>query len=152
SPAWIALVEKLRVISIPELQITFIHKSIGLLLLLLMTVRLLWRFGNDAPADPAGTPGWQSLAARLVHWGLYAAIFFQLSMGILLSGQRPISFFGLFEFGPLLAENEAQHELFEELHAIGWIVIAALVGAHTLAALFHHFVKKDDVLRRMTRG
>ena len=132
-------------------QVTMMHKSMGLLLLLLMTLRLLWKFANPAPADPPGTPRWQNLAARLVHWGLYAAVFFQLTIGLLVAGQRPIPFFGLFEFGPLLAENEPQHELFEELHEAGWVIIAVLAGVHVLAALYHHFVKKDDVLRRMTR-
>lgn len=133
-------------------QISMLHKSMGLLVLLLMSVRLLWRFTNVTPADPPGTPRWQNVAARLTHWALYAAVFFQLTVGILVAGQRPIPFFGLFEFGPLLVENEAQHDLFEELHEAGWIVIALLTLLHVLAALYHHFVKKDDVLRRMTRG
>jgi cytochrome b561 len=129
-----------------------LHKSFGLLLLLLMTVRLLWKFRNTAPADPAGTPGWQSVAARLTHWLLYAAVYSQLTIGILVAGQRPIAFFGLFEFGPILEQNEEQHELFEALHELGWITIAVLTGAHVLAALYHHFWKKDDVLRRITTG
>jgi cytochrome b561 len=133
-------------------QIALLHKSIGLLVLLLMTARLLWKLVNPTPAATAGTPGWQKTAAALTHWALYAAVYFQLLAGILVSGQRPIAFFGLFEFGPLLAENEQQHELFEELHETGWVIIAVLTGVHVLAALYHHFVKKDDVLRRMTTG
>jgi cytochrome b561 len=133
-------------------QIAVTHKSIGLLVLLLMTARLLWKLANPTPAHPPGTPGWQKTTATLTHWALYAAVYFQLIAGILVSGQRPIAFFGLFEFGPLLAKNEAQHELFEELHETGWIIIAVLTGVHVLAALYHHFVKKDDVLRRMTTG
>lgn len=133
-------------------QLAALHKSTGLLVLLLMSIRLVWKLLNPTPADPAGTPAWQKLSARLTHWGLYAAVYFQLLAGILVSGQRPIAFFGLFEFGPLLAENEKTHELFEELHETGWIIIAILTGVHVLAALYHHFVKKDDVLRRITTG
>ena len=133
-------------------QLALTHKSIGLLVLLLMTVRLLWKLANPTPVDPEGTPAWQKTAASLTHWALYAAVYFQLLAGILVSGQRPIGFFGLFEFGPLLAENEQQHELFEELHETGWIIIAVLTVVHVLAALYHHWVKKDDVLRRMTTG
>ena len=129
-----------------------IHISVGLLLLALMTLRLAWKLLNPSPAAPAGVPGWQRIAAALVHWGLYAAIYFQIAIGILAEGQRPIAFFGLFEFGPLLEKNEAQHELFEELHESGWIVIAVLAGVHVLAALHHHYVNKNDVLRRMTTG
>jgi len=129
-----------------------IHISVGLSLLALMTIRLVWKLLNPSPADPPDVPGWQSTAARLTHWALYAAIYFQIIIGILGEGQRPIAFFGLFEFGPLLARNDGQHELFEELHASGWIVVAVLAAVHVLAALYHHFIQKDDVLRRMTSG
>jgi cytochrome b561 len=129
-----------------------IHISVGLVLLALMTLRLVWKLRNPAPADPVDVPGWQNTTAFLTHWGLYAAIYFQITVGILGEGQRPIAFFGLFEFGPLLEPNEARHELFEELHETGWIVIAVLTGVHVLAALYHHFIRKDNVLRRMTTG
>jgi cytochrome b561 len=133
-------------------QLEGIHISVGLVLLVLMTIRVAWKFGNPSPADPANTPGWQNTAAHLTHWALYAAIYFQIIIGILGEGQRPIAFFGLFEFGPLIARNESQHELFEEVHASGWIVIAVLAGLHLLAVLHHHFIRKNDVLRRMTTG
>ena len=133
-------------------QLEGIHISVGLVLLALMTIRLVWKLLNPSPVDPPGTPGWQSTAAHLTHWALYAAIYFQIVIGILGEAQRPIAFFGLFEFGPLLARNDGQHELFEELHESGWIVIAVLAGVHVLAALYHHFIQKDEVLRRMTSG
>ena len=129
-----------------------LHKSCGVLLLVLMTLRLLWKLMNPRPAHPAGVPAWQNAAADLVHWLLYAAVYFQLTVGLLVAGQRPIAVFGLFQFGPFLEENEQQHELFEELHEIGWVVIVVLVLLHTLAALYHHFVLKNDVLRRITTG
>jgi cytochrome b561 len=129
-----------------------LHKSMALLTLLLMTVRLAWKFMNARPAEATATPAWQNTAATLTHWALYAAVYFQLTVGILVSGQRPISFFGLFEIPPLLEQNEEQHELFEGLHAWGWKILAGLVSLHVLAALYHHFKLKDDVLRRMTTG
>ena len=97
-------------------------------------------------------PGWQKLTEHLTHWGLYAAIYFQIVIGILGEGQRPIAFFGLFEFGPLLERNQARHDFLEEVHASAWIVIAVLAGVHVLAVLYHQFIRKDDVLRRMTTG
>ena len=133
-------------------QLEGIHISTGLVLLVLITLRLLRRLRDPAPADPVDAPGWQKTAEHVTHWALYAAIYFQVLIGILGEGQRPIAFFGLFEFGPLLERNQAQHELFEEVHASGWIVIAVLAGLHVLAALYHHFIRKDDVLRRMTAG
>jgi cytochrome b561 len=133
-------------------ELALLHKSMALLTLLLMTGRLLWKFANPTPSDPPGTPGWQASAAKLTHWLLYAAVYSQLTIGILVAGQRPIAFFGLFEIPALLEENDDQHEFFEGLHSWGWKILAALVTLHILAALYHHFKLKDDVLRRMTRG
>lgn len=133
-------------------ELAALHKSMALLTLALMTIRLVWKFMNTRPAAPAGTPGWQNTAATLTHWLLYAAVYFQLIAGILVSGQRPIGFFGLFEIPPLLEQNEEQHELFEGLHAWGWKILAGLVALHVLAALYHHVKLKDNVLRRMTIG
>ena len=127
-----------------------LHKSVALLTLGLMTVRLVWRLANPRPEDPPGTPGWQNAAALWGHRALYAAVYFQVTIGILVAGQRPIPFFGLFEIPPILTENREQHEFFEELHESGWIVIAALVTIHVVAALQHHFIRKDNVLRRIT--
>jgi cytochrome b561 len=133
-------------------ELAALHKSMALLTLLLMTVRLVWKFMNPRPADPAGTPAWQETAATLTHWLLYAAVYFQLTAGILVSGQRPISFFGLLEIPLFLEENKEQHEFFEGLHAWGWKILAGLVILHVLAALYHHIKLKDDVLRRITTG
>ena len=133
-------------------QLEGIHISVGLLLLVLLTLRLGWKLLNPSPADPAEAPGWQKTAAHLTHSGLYAAIYYQIALGIIGEGQRPIAFFGIFEFGPLVARNREQHELMEKLHSWGWIIIAVLAGVHVLAALYHHFIQKDNVLRRMTTG
>jgi len=129
-----------------------LHKSVALLVLTLMTVRLFWRLSNPRPADPPGTPGWQNTAAVWAHRLIYAAVYFQLTIGILVAGQRAIPFFGLFEIPAFLEKNDEQHELFEALHEIGWIAIAVLIGLHVLAALYHHFKLKDNVLKRMTTG
>lgn len=133
-------------------EIADLHKSIALLTLLLMTLRLAWKFMNPRPAHPPGLSAWQRAAAPIAHGLLYLAVFFQLTVGILVAGQRPISFFGLFEFGPILVENREQHEFFEELHEAGWIVLALLVSIHVLAAFYHHIVLKNNVLKRMTTG
>lgn len=133
-------------------ELAALHKSVALLALVLMTVRLVWKFMNPRPAAPVATPGWQNTAATLTHWALYAAVYVQLTAGILASGERPIGFFGLFEIPPLLEQNEERHELFEDIHGWGWKILAGLVTLHVLAALYHHFKLKDDVLRRMTTG
>lgn len=131
-----------------------LHGSIALIVLALMTLRLVWRFLNEVPAHPEGTPGWQRGIATLVHWGLYVAVFLQLISGALgvATGGRSLAFFGLFSIPLPIAESDAGHELWEEVHESAYIVIAVLLGVHVLAALYNHFVAKNDVLRRMTIG
>ena len=133
-------------------ELAGLHKSVALLTLLLLTVRLVWKFMNPRPAHPPGLSALQRAAAPIAHGLLYAAVYFQLTVGILVAGQRPIGFFGLFEIPPILEKNEEQHEFLEGLHELGWIVLAVLAGVHVLAALYHHFSLKNDVLRRITTG
>jgi cytochrome b561 len=131
-----------------------LHGSIALLVLALMTLRLIWRWVNETPAHPEGVPGWQRASAALVHLAIYVAVFAQLVSGALAvaTGGKPIAFFGLFAIPLPVARDHDAHELWEEVHEAGWIAIAGLVAVHVLAALYHHFILGNDVLRRMTVG
>jgi len=131
-----------------------LHGSIALLVFTLMTVRIVWRFMNEVPVHPEGTPGWQRAAATLVHWGIYISVYVQLVAGALIvgTGGRPLPFFGLFSVPLPIAENHDNHEFWEGIHEFTWKIIAALLVVHLLAALYNHFVAKNDVLRRMTHG
>lgn len=135
-------------------EIRFIHGSIALTVLVLMTIRIIWRWMNDVPAHPAGTPVWQRLATKAVHWGLYVVIFVQLTAGAMTvaTGGKDLPFFGLFSIPLPVAENHDNHEFWEEIHKFTWKPIAALLTLHVLAALYNHFVARNDVLRRMTVG
>lgn len=130
------------------------HGSIGVVVFVLMTLRLVWRLMSEVPADPDGTPPWQGVAARLVHWGLYLAVFVQLVSGPMTfaTAGRPVPFFRLASFRLPVAQDRGAHEFWEEVHEATWKVLAALLVVHVVAALYHHFVLKDDVLRRMTIG
>lgn len=131
-----------------------LHGSIALLVLVLMTIRVVWRFTNDVPAHPDGMPGWQRVVASLVHLGIYVAVFAQIFAGALIvgTGGKALPFFGLFSIPLPVAENHDKHEFWEEVHEFNWKILAALLVVHVLAALYNHFVAKNDVLRRMTAG
>ncbi|HSG59166.1 MAG TPA: cytochrome b [Woeseiaceae bacterium] len=131
-----------------------LHASVALLVLSLMLIRLIWRLLNESPAHPDGIPAWQRGAATLVHWGLYGAVFVQLTAGamIVATDGKPVPFFGLFSLPLPVAEDHDAHELWEEVHEVMWSVIALLVAVHVLGALYNHFVLKNDVLRCMTHG
>jgi len=135
-------------------RIRFIHASIATITLILMTIRIVWRFMNDQPANPAGMPGWQRTISSVVHWGLYATVFTQLFAGAMVTGTggRGIPVFNLFSIPIPVAENHDAHEWWEGVHEYAWMPVAFLVTIHVLAALYNHFVVKNDVLRRMTVG
>jgi cytochrome b561 len=61
----------------------------------------------------------------------------------------PTSFFGLFEFPMLAGKDHDAHEFFEELHEVLFAVLATVALLHALAALYHHFLLRDETLRRM---
>jgi len=63
-----------------------------------------------------------------------------------------LPFFGLFRIPVPVAENHDAHEFWEEIHEPAWWAIVILLGVHILAAIYNHFVLKNDVLRRMTHG
>lgn len=134
--------------------IRFVHASIAAVVLLLMTIRIIWRFMNQVPAHPEGMPAWQRAVSSLVHWGLYVAVFAQLIAGAVMNGTagRGIPVFGLFTIPVPVAKNEGAHEWWEEVHEFMWKPIAFLITLHILGALYNHFIVKNDVLRRMTVG
>ena len=135
-------------------RIRFIHASIAAITLILMTVRIVWRFMNEVPAHPDGMPGWQRIISSVVHWGLYVSVFAQLIVGAVMNGTagRGIPVFGLFTIPVPVAENHDLHELLEEVHEFVWKPVAALLLIHILGALYNHFIVKNDVVRRMTLG
>lgn len=130
------------------------HASWALLVLVLMTLRLVWRVSNLLPAHPSNVPAWQRLSAKLVHWAIYFAVFVQLSAGAMTraTGGNGLPFFGLFSIPLPVEENTDKHHFWEEIHENAWKPLAALLALHVLAAFYNHFVAKNDVLRRMTIG
>lgn len=135
-------------------EIRFIHGSIALAVFTLMTMRIAWRFMNTVPAHPEGMAAWQRLSATVVHWGLYAAVFLQLSSGgmTVATGGKALPFFGLFSIPLPVEENHDNHEFWEGIHEFSWKIVAVLITVHVLGAVYNHFIAKNDVVRRMTVG
>ncbi len=129
------------------------HNMLGLSVLALVVVRIVARLGRPVPPIAPEPPAWQMLSAKLVHFALYAMmILMPLAGWLILSAEgKAIPFFG-FELPPLVGKNEGFAELIEELHEAGGKIGYFLIGLHALASLVHHYVAKDNTLRRMMPG
>ena len=133
----------------PRVDAFNLHKSIGLVILALMAVRVLWRAGHRPPALPP-LPAWQRRAAQLTHFGLYLLlILLPLSgyLGSVYSGY-PVKFFGatLPAWG---ARNAWLKDFFSAVHLGSSFALAGLLLLHVAAALKHALVDRDGLLARM---
>lgn len=130
------------------------HFMLGLSVLLLTCLRLLVRFvsGPKPPIEPP-TSRWQALLATAVHYALYGLMLgLPLAGWLVLSlGGKPIPFFGL-ELPALVAENKDLSKWLKEIHETAGTVGYFLIGLHAAAALFHHYVLRDNTLSRMLSG
>jgi cytochrome b561 len=127
-----------------------LHVSLGLLFTAVLAARILWRIGPGRRPLPAGS-GLAEVAAKLVHYTLYALLGAQIVLGWLWrwANHDPLSLFGLFTIPSPIAFTKTQQHLFGDLHGTIANVILILAGMHAAAALFHHFALRDGVLRRM---
>jgi cytochrome b561 len=133
-----------------------IHADIGYILLVLMVLRIIWRWINPVPAMPADMPRWQRIAAAINHGALYLATFVVIFLGWAHSGARPQgdygSFFGLFHVPQFTSPDKATADAFEDRHIFVAYVLLALVVIHLVAAAWHHFMRRDRVAARMVDG
>lgn len=128
-----------------------LHKSIGLLLFMVMVLRLVWRLINPHP-DPLATHSrFERVAARLVHGMLYLLLFAVMISGYLISTAdgRPIEIFGVVSIPAIITSIPNQEDVAGAIHLILAVVLIALALLHAAAALKHHFVDRDNTLRRM---
>jgi cytochrome b561 len=137
----------------PEFLIN-LHLSLGVLLMLLVIVRLAWRVAHPTPPLP-GTPAWQRWTAGLTHAALYVLLLVLPITGWAAASARgwPVTLFGIFTLPQLVHEGTKFGFKAGDMHAdlLSWVLLG-LVGVHVVAALYHHFVRQDFVLRRMLPG
>ena len=138
-------------ISPVKLMLYSYHKWLGVTVFALAIIRLAWRAFHAPPPLPAGMPSWERLAAKAAHALLYALIFIIPLAGWLGSSARGFQtvYLGVIPIPDLLAKNKELSELLEEVHEQLNHGLLLLVIAHAGAAMKHHFIDKDDILRRM---
>jgi len=135
-------------------QLFVYHESVGLILLALMTFRLIWMLINVKPHS-LNTKSWERFAERSVHYSLYFIILLQPISGWVkaTASDHVPKFFNWFSVpAPGVGTNiELGHKLAPIHYWVAWL-ITAVVSMHILAALKHHFIDKDNVLKRMLRS
>ncbi|QND53034.1 cytochrome b [Phyllobacterium sp. 628] len=130
------------------------HKSFGFMILALSGLRVLWRMANPRPRDPDGMGYLERLAAHVAHGLLYLALFLVPLTGWAIASSSPLQIptyaFNLIVIPPLpLAISDQAEAFWTVSHAYLAYLSAFVATAHMLAALHHHFWKKDAVLLRM---
>ena len=134
-------------------QLYDLHKLLGFSTLVLVVARLSYRLVHGVPPDEPTLAWWQKAGAHLTHWGLYILLLVVPVLGWLgvsLYGARSI--FGLFSLPPLAGQDQAASEAVFYVHFLAAMLMLLLIGAHVGAALFHYFIRRDGVLRRMLPG
>ena len=135
-----------------------LHKSIGITILALMTLRLFWRSVQAAPALPASVPKWERIVAFLGHFALYAALFVMPLSGwaMISASDKPSVLFGTTAF-PLIPwlsdlppdQKKTLSEIFKSIHEFTANVLLFLIIIHVAGALRHAFVLRDGIMSRM---
>lgn len=128
----------------------FWHKSFGLLVGLLLVLRIGVRLFSRSP-EGNDVSRFNKLAAVAVHSALYGLVLLICISGFLISSAdgRVVSFFGLFDVASLGALIDKQEDVAGVWHERAGLAILFLAGFHALAALKHHFIDGDRVLKRM---
>src|SRR5689334_5647908 len=127
--------------------------SFGIVLTVVLAARIAWRLVPGHQVPPA-VSGWVELTSKAVHWLLYALLGAEAALGFVLrwSGDQAMSFFGLPIPPPFAPFSKPAHDLVGEVHEwVGWAIVVIAAG-HAAAALFHHYVLRDEVLWRMLPG
>ena len=138
----------------PREMLKMWHFMLGLSVFFLVLLRLLVRFASGpAPCIEPPPVRWQKLLAKVVHCALYGLMLGMPLAGwlILSSAGKPIPFFGL-ELPALVAENKDLAKQIKEIHETVGLLGYFLIGLHALAALFHHYILRDNTLYRMLRA
>ena len=128
------------------------HYLAGLAVLLLVLPRFWLRSRHLIPAIAPPLDRWVDLLGKTIHFALYVFLLVQPVLGVitLQVGGKPVSLFG-FTLVPVFAstpDRDLSHQL-EEIHGAIGTIFYWVVGLHILAALWHHFIRKDNTLRGM---
>jgi cytochrome b561 len=137
-----------------KLQLYSWHKWAGVTVFVLVWIRLAWRITHRPPALPQGMSPLMQMGAHAGHLLLYVLMIAIPLSGWLMSSAKGFQtvWFGVLPIPDLIGKDKELGKTLAELHEALNIGLLLLIIGHALAAFFHHFVHKDDTLRRMLPG
>jgi cytochrome b561 len=133
------------------LALTALHRSFGVTVWAVTLCRLVWRQFSRFPNWPADMPEAMRLAAQWSEYALYALMLAQPLLGFLETDARGdrVTLFFLGQLPALIAEDRPLAKYLLEAHKAVGFVLLGLIALHALAALYHHFWRRDDTLAAM---
>jgi cytochrome b561 len=128
----------------------FYHQSIGVTVLILMVSRLVWRLCSTTPQYPTSMNTMEKRIAHAMAWLLYLLIFLIIGAGMMMTAYHGYAIkFWAWPFHLPVAANKAMSHFFNTVHLVlAWTILTCVV-MHIGASCYHHFVRKDDILKRM---
>lgn len=126
------------------------HKLLGVIIFFLVVFRLGYRLTHGAPDTEPSLRPWQRILSHATHWTIYVLLLCVPVVGWFGVQLYPaLDVFGLFSLPAIVAPDNARSSQVLQVHAIIAFVLLFLVAMHMSAALYHHFIRKDGVLKRM---
>ena len=134
-----------------KLEAYALHKSVGLTIWAVMAFRLAWRLIQGRPAMPEDTGRLVRIVAKTAHVLMYLLLLLMPLSGWFLSSAANMapSWFGVFQLPLIIEPNPDLTEGFHEMHEMQSLILMTLIGMHVIAAVYHHLIRKDGVLRSM---
>lgn len=128
-----------------------IHRSVGILLMMVMLFRVVWRAVNVTPDPLSGHSRWEVRSAHAAHLLLYVLIFVAMISGYLISTAdgSSISVFDWFEVPSVTGQIKGMEDTAGTVHYWSTWAIVGLAAVHSAGALKHHLLDRDRTLRRM---
>lgn len=134
-----------------KLELFVWHKSLGILVLILVVLRLAWRLTTAAPPLPASMPAWERTAARTSHVLLYVVMLGMPLSGWIINSASgvPFKIFWRIPLPSIAAADKHAADIASLVHFSLGLLLASILLVHIGAALRHHFIQRDNVLIRM---
>lgn len=128
-----------------------LHKGLGVVVLLVVALRLLWRLVRGAPPLPEHMPALERRVAGLTHWAIYGFLLLQAVTGYVrtVGDAFPIELLDALGVPPLLPEMPEVAGVALVIHRYSPYVLTALIAAHVTGTLRHALIERDGVIERM---